>query len=58
MVDAGLRQMERLEFLTQEGVGRAGGMAARHWRDKRWSPKASGATTIALTINHPARRIA
>ena len=28
--------------LTQEGVvALAGGMAARHWRDKRWYKKAS-----------------
>jgi len=44
MVDAGLAdRWNGWNFLTQEGVEAAvaGGMAARHWRDKRWYKKAS-----------------
>ena len=44
MVDAGLAdRWNGWNFLTQEGVEAAvaGGMAARHWRDKRWYRKAS-----------------
>ena len=44
MVDAGLAdRWNGWNFLTQEGVEAAvaGGMAARHWHDKRWYKKAT-----------------